>query len=327
MKTDYISEILHRYFADDYPPELQQKLQAWLVNEEKAALKEEALLQLWNELNMANDDEITTSLLEIKRKLGFKATKSAPQNKPHAYKRSTICSMIAISLLCLIGGWWYYLSARTEWINVTTAYGEKKLCILPDSSSVWINAGSTFRYPSSFKGNTRTVQLSGEAWFNVKRNHKTPFIIQTNTCHIQVLGTVFNVSDYRENSQMIVQLETGKVEVTLSDKEKYLLSPHQQLIRDKATQTSYISPITSPSSAWKDGELIFENTPFPDILRALERHYNVNILFKDVQLTTDRYSIRFEKNEPIEQALDLLQELTESFTWSKNNKNQFILQP
>lgn len=325
MKTNYISEILHHYFADDYPPELQHKLQAWLVNKDKGASKEQALLKLWNELNIQNDDEVTASLLEIKRKLGFKDTKSVLPNKYHSYMRN--CSIIAISLLCLIGGWWYYLSLRTEWIKVTTAYGEKTLCILPDSSSVWINAGSTLSYPSSFKRNSRVVQLSGEAWFSVKHDSKTPFIVQTDACNIQVLGTVFNVSDYKENSRAIVQLETGKVKVTLSNQVKHILSPNQQMVLNKATQTSYISSIITPSSGWKDGKLIFENAPFSDILQELKRHYNVNIFFKDIQPTTDRYSIRFEKDETIEQALDLLQELTENFIWIKDNKNQLILQP
>lgn len=328
MKTDYISEIIHCYFADDYPPEMQEKLQAWLVSEEKASLKEKALLGLWSELKVNNDESVYASLQKVKQKLGLGLNKektSAPTNRKCPHKRITILSIVAISFLCLMGGWWSYFSTRTEWVNITTAYGERTQCLLPDSSLVWINAGSTLSYPSEFKGDSRLVRLSGEAWFAVTKDRKKPFIVQTTTCNIKVLGTEFNVSDYKENRRVIVQLEKGKVEVTRGRQEKHLLAPNQQLIMDKTDHTTRITPISILSSDWKEGKLVFENAPLPDILQTLKRHYNTALVYKDFQPSTDRYSICFKKEETLEQTLDLLKELTENFTWSKNN-NQIILQ-
>lgn len=328
MKTDYISKIIHRYFSGDYPPEMQEKLQAWLLNEDKMLRKEETLLCLWDELKVTNDECVYTSLQEIKRKLAFQDTGNTEKNRKHAHSdkrtrlRAAFLSMAAISLLCVLGGWWYYFSTHTEWINVTTAYGENTLCLLPDSSSVWIKPGSTLSYPKSFKGNFRQVRLSGEARFAVTKNAGKPFIIQTNTFAIQVLGTTFHVSDYPDNQQTAARLEEGKIQITLPHNKKYILSPNQKIIVDKITRTAAIT--STCFSNWKEGELIFEDMPLHDILQGLKRHYGIPFLYRDFHPDKERYSIKFASDETVEQALDLLQTLTENFIWNKHN-NQIII--
>lgn len=328
MKTDYISEIIHRYFAGDYPPEMHEKLQAWLLNEDKMLRKEETLLCLWDELKVTNDERVYTSLQEIKQKLAFQDAGNTEKNRKHAHSdkrtrlRTAFLSMAAISLLCVLGGCWYYFSARTEWINVTTAYGENTLCLLPDSSSVWITPGSTLSYPKSFKGNSRQVRLSGEARFAVTKDAGKPFIVQTNTFAIQVLGTIFHVSDYPDNQQTAARLEEGKIQITLPHNKKYILSPNQKIIVDKITRTAAIT--STCFSNWKEGELIFEDMPLHDILQGLKRHYGIPILYRDFHPDKERYSIKFASDETVEQALDLLQTLTENFIWNKHN-NQIII--
>lgn len=315
MKTDYISEIIHRYFAGDYPPEMQEKLQAWLLNEDKVLLKREALHLLWNELKVTNDDSVYTSLQELKQKRLFYSPK-------RTCLHTTILSIAVISLLCVIGGCWYYFSSRTEWINITTAYGENTLCLLPDSSSVWINPGSTLSYPKSFKGNSRLVKLSGEARFAVTKDVFKPFIVQTKTFAIQVLGTIFQVSDYPGNRQTTARLEKGKIQISLPHNKKYILSPNQKIIIDKLTHTSAITSTCFPN--WKEGELIFEDMPLHDILQGLKRHYGIPILYRDFHPDKEKYSIKFTSDETMEQALDLLQTLTENFIWNKHN-HQIII--
>lgn len=328
MKTDYISKIIHRYFSGDYPPEMQEKLQAWLLNEDKMLRKEETLLCLWDELKVTNDECVYTSLQEIKRKLAFQDAGNTEKNRKHAHSdkrtrlRTAFLSMAAISLLCVLGGCWYYFSAHTEWINVTTAYGENTLCLLPDSSSVWITPGSTLSYPKSFKGNSRQVRLSGEARFAVTKDAGKPFIVQTNTFAIQVLGTIFHVSDYPDNQQTAARLEEGRIQITLPHNKKYILSPNQKIIVDKITRTAAVT--STCFSNWKEGELIFEDMPLHDILQGLKRHYGIPILYRDFHPDKERYSIKFASDETVEQALDLLQTLTENFIWNKHN-NQIII--
>lgn len=313
MKTDYISEIIHRYFADEYPPEMQEKLQAWLLSEDKVSEKEKITRQLWDELEFTNDRSVYTSLKEVKKKLGFKRFPI----------HNSLLSIAAIFLLCLIGSWWYYYSVRTEWIHITTAYGETAQCLLPDSSSVWINSGSTFSYPSSFKGNSRQVRLSGEARFSVTKDTRHPFLVKTKTCTIEVLGTVFQLSDYPDNQQTIARLEEGKIQVTLPQDKKYILSPNQKIIIDKAAHTAGITS-TGFADREEDG-LIFEDLPLHDIFQGLKRHYAIPLVYQDFHPGThNKYSIKFTKEETLEQALDLLQALTGNFIWTKQNKQIII---
>ncbi len=335
MKTDYISQIIHRYFTGEYPPEMEKRLQAWLVGEDKASLKEEAMLLIWNELQTSNDESIYRSLHEMKQKLGFKEEekktsspllKSTTEKSQNIYKkkrqRRTLFPLVAIALVCLIASWWYHSSTPTEWIDVTTTYGKTAQCLLPDGSTVWISPGTTLSYPKAFKGNSREVRLSGEARFAVTKDKEKPFRVRTNTCTIQVLGTVFRVSDYPENQQTFARLEEGSIEVVPANNKKYILSPNQKIIIDKTARTIRILP--TEITPWKEEELSFEDIPLHDIFQALKRHYGIHIVYRDFHPGNDRYSIKFNQKENPEQALDLLQTLTENFIWSKHN-NQIII--
>lgn len=313
MKTNYLSEIIHRYFSDEYPPEMQEKLQAWLLSENKATEKEKITRQLWDELQFTNDESVYASLKEVKKKLGFK----------HFRLHPPLLSIAAIFLLCLMGSWWYYFSIRTEWIHITTAYGETAQCLLPDSSLVWINSGSTLSYPQSFKAHSRQVRLSGEARFSVTKDARHPFQVKAKTCTIEVLGTIFQLSDYPENQQTIARLEEGKIQITLPQAKKYILTPNQKIIIDKTTHTAAITSTGFPS--WEEAGMIFEDLSLHDIFQALKRHYAVPLVFQDFHPDThNKYSIKFTQEETVEQALDLLQALTENFIWTKQN-NQIII--
>lgn len=336
MKTNYISQIIHRYFTDEYPPEMEKRLQAWLVSKDKASLKEEAILLIWNELETSNDESIYQSLQEMKQKLGFKEEvktsfpllKSIPEKPQSIYEkkrrrlRQAFFSLTAIALVCLIAGWWYHSSTPAQWIDISTTYGNTAQCLLPDGSTVWISPGTTLSYPKIFKGNSREVRLSGEARFSVSKDKKKPFRVRTNTCTIQVLGTVFRVSDYPENQQTFARLEEGSIEVVPANNKKYVLSPNQKIIIDKNARTIRILP--TEITPWEEGELSFEDIPLHDIFQALKRHYGISIVYRYFHPGNDRYSIKFNQKENLEQALDLLQTLTENFIWSKHN-NQIII--
>lgn len=341
MKTDYVSEIIRRYFANDYPPEMEKKLQAWLIDEEKgtdndktasnpeAPLKDKAMFQIWTELEATNDENARHSLEIIKQKLGFKERRETRKRRnifsagKYAHRYTVLFFSAAVCLFCIPGGW-YYFSAQTEWTTVTTPYGKSAECVLPDNSKVWINPGSTLSYPERFKGNLRQIRLSGEARLTVTKDSGKPFIVQTNTCTIQVLGTVFRISDYPENQQATVCLEEGKIEVRLPHGKKYTLSPNRKMIIDKESRSIRIVPIEI--TTWEEENLSFEDAPLHDIFQALKRHYGIPIVYRDFHPDKDRYSIKFYREDTPEQALDLLQTLTENFIWSKKN-NQIIIHP
>lgn len=326
MKTYYISQIIHRYFTGDYPSAMQNRLQAWLISKDKASLKEETVFLIWSDLQITNDESVYESLHEIKQKLGLEE-KEERNSKGIFYKRDQkrsklSLSLVAVALLCLVAGWWHHSTASRQWTHITAAYGKTAECLLPDSSAVWINPGTTISYPTEFNGNSREVRLCGEARFAVTKNSEKPFIVHTKTCTIQVVGTVFQISDYPENQQAITRLEEGSIEVSPANHKRYTLSPNQKMIIDKTAHTITILP--TKITNWEEEALNFEEIPLHDIFQALKRHYGIAFVYQNFHPSNDRYSIKFNRKETMEQALDLLQALTENFIWSKHN-HQIII--
>lgn len=195
--------------------------------------------------------------------------------------------------------------------------------ILPDSSSVVLNAGSKISYNEHFGISNRDINLTGEAFFDVKKNY-IPFIIHTNDIQVRALGTAFNVKSYPDDKAIETSLIRGKVEITLEKRPdvKYVLEPDQKLI--VRTDSNYehkkwppkaplvvvstlghLQDSTVLETSWINNKLIFEDEPFKDIAKKMERWYGMTIVFEDKNVEDEHLTGSFEK-ENIIQALDAL---------------------
>ena len=146
-------------------------------------------------------------------------------------------------------------------IEVSVAYGEHKRLILPDSSEVWLNAGSTILYPETFAKDKRLVILNGEAYFSVQKDTASPFIVEVPQLSVKVLGTKFNVKAYPGDEKITTTLTSGKVEVSVQSQPPRILKPNEQLTYDKKSSDIHISVIdTHDTNSWVVGKLIFTNT-------------------------------------------------------------------
>lgn len=154
--------------------------------------------------------------------------------------------------------------------------------VLSDGSEVWLNAGSQLRYPTTFTGDSREVELIGEAYFQVKHNPKKPFKVHTEDQHIQVLGTSFNISSY-PNTTTSTTLAHGKVSVSNglnSILPSLILAPGEQAVSTSGKllkQNADIAKVT----AWKDGLFKFQKSSVQDITAQLERWYDIKFVFKN----------------------------------------------
>lgn len=210
-----------------------------------------------------------------------------------------------------------------------TSMGEKKLFILPDSTQLWLNAGSELSLDMNFGKSNRKVYLSGEGLFDVTHNKDLPFVVHTQSYDVQVLGTLFNVKAYPGDRQTETALIRGKVEVHLNNSDrKILLSPNQKVVmygsEPVASSTTAKTDVRKDTSvlllplslsardnaiietAWSHNRLEIVDESFTDIKEKLERWYNVQIIFKDEAVAKYRFSATFE-NETIEQVLQALE--------------------
>ena len=195
-------------------------------------------------------------------------------------------------------------------ISVEAPLGSKTKLYLPDGTLVWLNAGSRMTYSQGFGVDNRKVELEGEGYFEVKRNEKIPFFVKTKDLQLQVLGTKFNFRDYPEDHEVVVSLLEGRVALNnllKSEKETYLV-PNERAVLDKSNGLMKVESVTaSNASQWTDGYLFFDEELLPDIVKELERSYNVNIHIANDSLNKFRFYGNFVRREQsIQEVLDAL---------------------
>ncbi|MBS1669019.1 MAG: FecR family protein [Bacteroidetes bacterium] len=233
--------------------------------------------------------------------------------------------------------------------EVFTKNGSKTNLILPDGTKVWLNAGSSLKYDSTYGKTIREVVLSGEAFFDVVKNKEKPFIIHASRINIKVLGTKFNVRSYPTDKTTEAALIRGSIEVTFKDRpnKKVILKPNEKIVvqntagKDNIIETAHQGktgkmPVATPEAivekltyehktgavietSWVNDRLVFQDESFQDLAMQLERWYGVTVKFENQQLKENHLTGSF-KTETIRQALDALK-FTAPFNYEIDNNN------
>lgn len=174
------------------------------------------------------------------------------------------------------------IADQNSYHTIATPRGGTYQVLLEDGSKVWLNAASSIKFPSSFSGNERIVELKGEAYFEVAKNPARPFTVKVEGQSIQVLGTKFNVNSYTDETKLATTLLEGSVRVANQIGE-VVLKPGQQS-QSKINQKIRLEDVeTDEFLAWKDGMFNFNRADLQTVLRQFERWYNINVKFeKDV---------------------------------------------
>ena len=194
--------------------------------------------------------------------------------------------------------------------TITVPAGQRVNLDLPDGSNVWLNAGTTMKYPVSFMKGKREVILNGEAYFEVRKNEKLPFDVMTKELNVKVLGTKFNFRNYDEDEEVTVNLLEGKVQLENYVKKMGInyLSPSEKVTLNKLTGEMIISRAeVKNAKEWMNGGLFFDEMPLSDIVKELNRSYNVKIHIVDEQLAHNRFYALFNRKEQsIYNVLDII---------------------
>jgi ferric-dicitrate binding protein FerR (iron transport regulator) len=164
--------------------------------------------------------------------------------------------------------------------TMTTPRGKQYQLLLADGTKVWLNAASSIRFPTAFRGKERRVTVSGEAYFEVAHNKDMPFMVQVNNAEITVLGTHFNVMDYNDEKNISTTLLEGSVRITTGS-QQILLVPGEQGRIERATGKLSSSQVdVEQVIAWTKGRLCLVNSDFPVLMRQISRWYDVNVIFQ-----------------------------------------------
>lgn len=187
---------------------------------------------------------------------------------------------------------------------------------LADGSEVWLNAGSSLRFPAAFTDSTRHLYLEGEAYFKVAHNGQ-PFIVSSGEMDIRVMGTSFNISAYQEDELMSTTLVEGKVRVEyqVSDdqpKTTQILSPNEQVIVNiDQGELSLKTVNASQYVSWVQGKLEFNNEPLDQVLKKLARWYQFEYVYENEEARNYHFTGRLENTEQISVILEMLEMTTD----------------
>lgn len=289
--------------------------------------QEYEIQQRLRNLNFTENDVTEAELLseQLRSKRQLKSI-LLPIERIH-YSRKIWMAAASIILLIAAALLWPRLITEKSDIPAALAYGqistnkgERKIFTLADGSKVTMNSASVLIYPLAFKTGNREVKLQGQAFFEIKRDTSRPFIVRTSKLAVQVLGTTFDVSDYKQEEELSVTVRSGKVSVQADLKTgKHLLLAGERLVyhtKDGSINRKKVEPVDYIS--WQKGHYVFEDKTLYYICQQLEKIYDIEFRFQDQSLKLKKMGFRI-RGEHIISVMDMLS-LAGGFSYTIKNK-------
>ena len=326
-----IEDYIINFLARKESPEDVQKLKEWLAADPAHRDELKHWLAAWDAAsimeaakNVSTDKAYQRFMLRVGAENVSPISPASPVSS--ASPIFSISSFLRIAAIFVITfslgilGYYYWTKNQPEqvaFIENIVPLGSKSEINMPDGSMVWLNAGSTLRYPANYGKTKRDIYLSGEGYFKVAQQTGKPFTVHTPLANITDLGTEFNVKAYPDEDVVETTLIKGKVVVEKGEAigafKRTVLKPGQKLsviVSDSQPELVLIQldpDIADAGVSWKERYWRIESLPLKDLAVQLERRYDVRITVDD-RLKNRLFSGTFE-NETLEQALILLQHI------------------
>jgi transmembrane sensor len=360
MINDRLTELLSRKLAGEATDTEVQELQQWLQSHPGDQYFAEILHTYWRHHRSSQPLQDHTPDQHFAHILEMATEQPALQHeqefaRPGILRRILRVAAAAAIIGAIAGTIWMLIPAKQHDViaaqpkinEVVAGRGIRSKMVLPDGTQVWLNSDSKLQYSTSFSGDTREVELEGEAFFDVVKDPAHPFIVHTSAIDIKVLGTAFNVKSYSQDKTIETTLIHGLIEVTNKTKPelpKIILKPKEKLVfnkfagmesgsadmadLNKKTGTAaaaiaitalppHIADTSLVETSWVYNRLIFEGDTFREVAVKMERWFNTRIHFRNEKVANYRLSGSFDK-ESVEEALQALQYIAQ-FQYKINN--------
>jgi ferric-dicitrate binding protein FerR (iron transport regulator) len=224
---------------------------------------------------------------------------------------SRVAAILIIPLL-LLSVYFYFNQANTStglasntFREIYTKPGTRTQIDLADGTRVWLNDGTTFRYPEHFTGSRREVFVNGEAYFEVKSNPENPFVVNNPMMNTVVTGTHFNLNAYSSDNYFEATLLEGKIHLENADK-KLVMKPGEQVQFDPMLEKIVQKKVDPKDAAgWVNGKLIFRDEKLGTAIKKLARWYNVEIILTDPEINNYMMTATIQ-DEKLDQSLKLI---------------------
>lgn len=281
----------------------------WIINEKEHLA----------ELNVVDEsDEVTLYLASGDRLM----PDAIPENKT-IHQGGNTFSKVESNTLRIIASE-SGVSNQDLYNTIIVPRGKRYNLVLQDGTKVWINSGSEFRFPENFREGSREVYLSGEAYFDVTKDPSSPFLVSVGDIDVEVAGTSFNVSAYKENDIIETTLVEGKVYINNASGNSTELRPDQMAGYNRRDQSIAVDNVdVSLYTTWKDGILVFRDEEIKILGPKIERWYDIDIIYRDSTIPELRLSGIIREEKSLEHVLGLIEKACQ--VSSSINGNKVIL--
>jgi ferric-dicitrate binding protein FerR (iron transport regulator) len=318
--------LLARYLSGECSPEEEYEVQEWLTNSPENRRLLKFMKRVWNTSESPQQQSEVDAMWKRVAARGGITTVRDDDAASQKIRRTSLLHAdnyrflrIAISFLIVIT-LGYAISTFMPWgqhqdlLTLTVANGHREKLTWDDGTNIVLDAGSTFRYPEQFTGETREVFLSGEGYFEVSPDAYKPFLVHANHATVRVLGTRFNVRAWQPDRRVTVAVSEGKVSlmatagtpqhtaVISAGQASILLEDDNPAVPTSVNVDRYIG--------WMKNEMNFQDASVQEILFQLERWHDVNFIISDSAIVEERLNIHLQ-NQSLDEILVILSTLTD----------------
>lgn len=284
-------ETLHKYFNNQATEGERKETVAW------AQSSPDNLKEFCHERNIYNAILLSTNTVRHTQ-YDFR--------RHYRIQLLRIAAVVTLLLSVAFGCFYFMLGDRiVPLYSLTVPAGNSNTLLLPDGTKVWLNAESTIKYPSSFLGLQRNIEIEGEAYLEVAHNRWRPFIVNMPNGKIKVLGTKFYLSSTNEEKDFMVSLIEGSVKISSGNKSATLKPGYRAQFKDGEFKQSVIR--TLESELWKDGIYYFKDKSFDELMEGFEKCFGVKICIDREIQSSEHYTGKFYRYNGVQHALQALQ--------------------
>lgn len=315
-ENEQIEYLLFGYLKGNLDKTQKGFIEKWIAESEKNQKEFERYKRIFTEQQRHfPDQEVILSREKIKNILLQRLFTNKKRDK-------RVISSLSFALVTLVGiftGYSPFVSSTKDVdlfagiTTIQTGQGETTICVLPDSTKIWLNYKSKIEYQIANEANekTRQIKIVGEAFFDVAKTKNIPFEVITENTKIRVYGTQFNVR--QREKDLVVTLVEGSMAVFTNNDDKKVsqLVPGDQVILNKEGKLLSKQTIdTSRVSFWTEGKYEYKNVTLKEIVRDLNEIYGFNIVIKNNKLNDERYRFVIDHKKSLLQTLQFLKETT-----------------
>jgi ferric-dicitrate binding protein FerR (iron transport regulator) len=324
MKEPVDYRILHKFALGKYSLKDFRLISRWFEDKNNEEDLKLAIQQHWSEFSedfAGNEKDLTSVLNQLKQKIAKERPVVHFRKRIQKFYTRAAAILLLPLLLYSVYATFQKVPAPeiSALVEIVSPNGARTHFRLPDGSQGWLNSGSALKYKTDFL-EKRTVQLLGEAWFEVAPDEESPFVVETPHLDVQVLGTKFNIAAFPDEKVTEVVLQEGKVKVNgYNGTFTFDMKPDEKFTYNKELQSGTIQTVNADQfSSWKDGLLVFRNEPLSEVLKRIGRWYNVEFVLTDPEIAKFRYRATFHE-EQIEEVIRLIS-LTAPIKYSFNKR-------